>query len=88
MRCRTGACIFGCGNETWAFACLGGDSTLLSAATAGHQSKGGRLTAGGLLGLPLNAVLFSCIYFIDCFFPLRGGDLAWFNENNAAQPGA
>lgn len=46
MRCRTGACMCGCGNETRAFACLGGDSTLLFAATAGHKSKGGRLTAG------------------------------------------
>lgn len=45
MRCRTGAYMCGCGHETWAFACLGSDSTLLSAATAGPKSKGGRLTA-------------------------------------------
>lgn len=72
-------------------ACLGGDSTLLSAATAGHKSKGGRLAAGSLLGFPLNAVLLTCTYFIDCFvcfFPSCGGGLAWCSEDTAAQTGA
>ncbi|TNM87016.1 hypothetical protein fugu_007246 [Takifugu bimaculatus] len=39
MRCRTGACMCGCGHETGDFACPGGDSTLLYAATAGLKRR-------------------------------------------------
>lgn len=74
----------GCGHETWASACLGGDATLLSAATAGLKSKRGRLAAGSLLGLPFNAVPLTCAGFVDCAFACGGG----FGLENAAQTGA